>query len=201
MPQNHPLYDLSLSEMEISVFDLETTGLSPVQDRIIQFAVVPLFSMEIGVGYESKVHPGDDHLPLKDFIVSFTGVTTEAVQSAPNISETLQKYNSLVGTRVVAGHNIASFDLRFIRRAELRTGLEVQSDYYIDTLKIAYKIQKQGPYKLADCARYYGIDVDENNLHDALVDTTLCAKLLIEQIKDLANRDIVTFGDLIRFLS
>lgn len=201
MPDLNPLFDEPLSEMNIAVFDIETSGLYPSSHRIIQIATVSVSALQIGAEYDSLVNPGEEHLPLEDIIVNLTGISTDDLREAPDITTVLQKFQSNVGTNVVAGHNVEGFDLPFIRRAEQRTGIEVQSDYYIDTLKLAYRLQENGPRTLADCARYYGLEVDDDALHNALVDTHLCGQLLVEQIKDLKSQEVNTFGEMIRFLS
>ncbi len=199
--QDHPLFDAELSELEIAVFDLETTGLFPAQDRIIQIALVKVSGLELGEEYESKVNPGQSHLPLEQLIIDLTGITNEQVEAAREIDEVLPEFGGLVGQRIVAGHNVASFDLPFIRRAEQRADIDVQSDFFVDTLRLAFRLKEQERYRLADCARAYDLEFDEDALHDALEDTRLCARLLNAQIEDLASRDVNTFGEMIRFLS
>jgi len=198
----HPLFDKPLKEMDIAVFDLETTGLYPHSDRIIQVAVVTVDAAQIGGdGWMQLVHPGDDHLPLKQKIVELTGITDERLIGQPDMAEVLRTFDDIVGTRVVAGHNVKTFDLRFIRRAEMRHGIDVQSDYYIDTLKLMQKLHPElDGHKLFECGDFYGIDYDESALHDALADTELCARVLLAQIQELQTKGVVTFEDMIRFL-
>lgn len=198
-----PLYNTHLSELEIAVFDLETTGLMPSKDQIIQVAVV-LFNQGQPVDTETDwmqlVFPGDDHLPLEDIVTELTGITTDSLRDQPSIDAVLKDFDGLVGRRIVSGHNIKRFDLPFIRRAESHTGIDVQSDFYIDTLMLAKKLHPGRPHKLSDEGRYYGIDFNEDDLHDALADTRLCAQVLAAQIKELNDLDITTFGDIIDWL-
>ena len=201
----HPLYDTQLNQLDIAVFDLETTGLYPSLDRIIQIALVLISQGQIegdANHREWKVNPGEDYLPLEDIVHDLTGISDDELREAPAINLVLAEFGEAVGRRVVAGHNVQQFDLPFVRRAESRLGIDVQTDYYIDTLKLARKIRPQQPgHTLAQCAGAYGIDFDENELHDALVDTRVCARLLLRQIDDLAERGIHTFGEMIGLLS
>ncbi|MEL6503580.1 MAG: 3'-5' exonuclease [Pseudomonadota bacterium] len=200
---SHPLYDTPLKELDISVFDLETTGLFAHRDRIIQVAVVQVDQNEVeDGGWMQLVHPGDDHLPLKDIVVDLTGITDDRLEGQPDMGEVLATFDGIVGTRVVAGHNVKNFDLKFIKKAESRHGIDVQSDYYIDTLKLMRKLHPQLPgHKLFQCGDHYGIPYDENALHDALEDTKLCAKVLLAQIAELEEKDVITFDDMINFLT
>jgi DNA polymerase III epsilon subunit-like protein len=80
--------------------------------------------------------------------------------------------------------------------------VEVQSDYFIDTLKIMRRLHPDLESKsLSACATHYGIPYDPNNLHDALVDTRLGAEVMLKQFAELADRDVHTFSDMLQFLS
>ncbi|QDU42863.1 DNA polymerase III PolC-type [Symmachiella dynata] len=199
-----PLYETKLAELEVAVFDLETSGLMPSKHRIIQIAVV-LFDQgqptnNANNDWVQLVFPGEEHLPLEDVIVELTGIDTESLRGQPTIDTVLTEFDQLVNERVVSGHNVKRFDLPFIRRAESHTRIDVQSDFYIDTLLLAQKLHPGRPHKLADEGRHYGIDFDEEELHDALADTRLCAQVLAEQIKELADHNVQTFGDMIDWL-
>ena len=200
---SHPLYDTPLNELAISVFDLETTGLFAHKDRIIQVAVVQIDQNELEDSeWMQLVHPGDDHLPLKEIVVNLTGITDDRLEGQPDMGEVLTMFDNIVGTRVVAGHNVKNFDLKFLKKAEARHGIDVQSDYYIDTLKLMRKLHPaMSGHKLFQCGDHYGIPYDANALHDALEDTKLCAKVLLAQIAELEDKGVVTFDDMINYLS
>jgi DNA polymerase-3 subunit alpha (Gram-positive type) len=197
------LYETELSELSIAAFDLETTGLYPSRHRIIQIAFVPIADGAIeSQGRVWKVNPGDDQFPIDPVVLDLTHLDEDELRQSPTIEQVLPEFGELVGTRIVAGHNVKRFDLPFVRRAEGRVGVDVQTDYYIDTLSLARKLKPDQPnHKLATCAAEYGIPFDENALHDALVDTRLCADLLLCQIEDLGQRHVDTFGEMIDFLS
>lgn len=202
MSETHPIYDAKLSEMDIAVFDLETTGLHSSQHAIIQVAAVKVDQSELGDDWMTFVDPGADHRPIPDFIQNFTGIQDDQLDGAPDLKSMMELFDGFVGTRIVAGHNVARFDLGFIRRAEIRTGVEVQSDYFIDTLKLMRRLHPDLESKtLAACGEFYGIEFDANALHDALADTRLGAQIMIKQFDDLKERGVETFSDMLQFLS
>jgi DNA polymerase III epsilon subunit family exonuclease len=202
MSTPHPLYDAKLSDLDIAVFDLETTGLYASRDAIIQVAVVRVNAGVIGDHWMTLVDPGDSHRPIPEFIEDFTGIEDGQLDGQPDLNSMMTSFDGFVETRVVAGHNVARFDLGFIRRAEIRTGIEVQSDYFIDTLKVMRRLHPDLESKsLSACATHYGSPYDPNNLHDALVDTRLGAEVMLKQIAELADRDVHTFSDMLQFLS
>ena len=198
----HPLFDARLDTLKIAVFDIETTGLYPARDRIIQIAVVPFERNDLADGEWSQiVNPGRDHLPLSDLIVNLTGINTVQVENAPPLATVVEEFDRRVGTRVVAGHNIRAFDLKFMRKAERRHGVDLQLDYYIDTIILMRKLHPElSRFNLASCADFYGLDYDPDLLHDALVDTKLTARLLQAQITELSGAGVHTYGDYSRFV-
>lgn len=202
MSELHPIYDAKLAAMDIAVFDLETTGLHASQDAIIQVAVVEVNQSVLGEDWMSFVDPGVTHRPIPEFIQDFTGIQDAQLDGAPDLKSMMESFDNFVGTRIVAGHNVARFDLGFIRRAEIRTGVEVQSDYFIDTLKLMRRLHPDlESKKLAACGTFYGIDFDASSLHDALADTRLGAHVMLKQFDDLQNRGVETFSDMLQFLS
>ncbi|WP_172294004.1 PolC-type DNA polymerase III [Pseudoruegeria sp. HB172150] len=199
---SHPLFDAALIELDIAVFDLETTGLFPHRDRIIQVALVMVDEGEIGASWEQLVNPGTTHLPLDPVVVGLTGITDARLQGQPGMDEVLPAFGTRVGTRVVAGHNVKVFDIPFVEAAERRHGVEVQTTYYVDTLKLMRRLHPElHRHRLADCASHYGLTFNEGDLHDALVDTELTARVMLKQFGELAERGVITFMDMIEFLS
>ena len=198
------LFDTPLRDLDIAAFDLETTGLYPSSDHIIQMAVVPVDQLQIGPEesfLELKINPGDE-VQIPHFILDLTGLSIDDIRNAPTLNTQLRVFDEHVGTRIVAGHNVRSFDLPFLRRAERRVGIDVQTDYYIDTFILARKLHPHLPgHKLSDCADHYGIDYDSDELHDALTDTRVCAEVLLGEVNDLAGHNVETFGDMIEFVS
>lgn len=202
MTVSHPIYDAKLAVMDIAVFDLETTGLLPSKHAIIQIASVRVTNGAVADEWMEFVNPGVAHRPIPDFIQDFTGIQDTQLDAAPNLKTALQSFDTFVGSRIVAGHNVARFDLSFIRRAETQTGVNVQSDYFIDTLKLMRRLHPDlDGKKLIDCGHFYGIDFDEDQLHDALADTHLGAQVMLKQFDDLAGRGVHTFSDMLQFLS
>lgn len=196
------LFDTKLGEMEIAVFDLETTGRVPSKDAIIQMAVVRVDSGAIANEWSTLVDPGEAHRPIPEFIEGFTGIQDETLDGQPDLRSAMTGFDNFVDRRVVAGHNIKSFDLKFITRAEGNTGIDVQSDLYIDTLRIMRKLHPDLDGKsLSESGEFYGIDFDPDSLHDALADTRLNAGVLLAQIAELRESGVETFGDMLSFLT
>ncbi len=110
--------DMSFDE-EYIAFDLETTGLSSQNDRIIEIGAVRMRGGEELDRFQTFVDP---HRPLEKKIIELTGITDEMLQGAPSIEEVLPQFLDFVGDRVLVAHN-SDFDTGFIRAECGRQGL------------------------------------------------------------------------------
>ncbi len=154
------------------VFDLETTGMSPAADEIIEISAVRVKEREIVDTFSTLVNPGR---PIPRQATAVNGITDEMVRSAPEIAEALADFLVFIGDFVLVGHNIHSFDLKFIyEKAENLFGKTVGNDY-IDTLYMARQcLPGLSHHKLVDVASYFHISVE--GAHRALNDCIMNLK-------------------------
>ncbi len=154
------------------VFDLETTGVSAVNDGIIEISAIRAVKGEAVETFSTLVNP-ERSIPYDATRVN--GITDEMVADAPKISAALRDFLDFAGTSVLVGHNIGSFDLNFICiAAERLFGESVKNDY-IDTLPMAKScLPDLGHYKLTDLAAHFKISA--KGAHRALNDCTMTQK-------------------------
>lgn len=114
--------------------DLETTGLNPKTDRIIEIGAVKVENGWRTERFSSFVNPGR---MLAEHITKLTGITDGQLRDAPDIAEILPEVMAFLGDAVLLGHSVL-FDYSFIKKAAVnnRFAFERQG---IDTLKIARK--------------------------------------------------------------
>ncbi len=117
---------------EFVVFDIETTGLSAVTDRIIEIGAVLCKEGEILDRFDTFIDP---EIPIPEEITNLTSITDEMVAGAPRIEEALKMFLDFCGDRVTVAHN-AAFDTGFIRTACNHCGLSFINTY-IDTLTMS----------------------------------------------------------------
>lgn len=163
---------------EIVVFDLETTGLDPWQDHIIEFGAVRLVKGEERGSFQSFVDPG---VPLPREITALTGITSKELAGAPRIEEALPRFLEFVGNAPLVAHNAEEFDRQFIERA---LGRRLENPI-LDTLPFAFLVRPQAPsHSLSALARDLvgGGDV----AHRALDDARALARVLSALLADLA---------------
>ncbi|MCL2717602.1 MAG: PolC-type DNA polymerase III [Lachnospiraceae bacterium] len=121
-----------LLDDEYVVFDIETTGFSPLNNRIIEIGAVRVIGGNITKRYQSFINP---NVPIPYEIERLTGINDEMVLEAPDIEAVLPEFLSFVGERPLVAHN-ANFDMSFIKENCRRQGL-VKEFTYLDTLAMA----------------------------------------------------------------
>ena len=153
--------------------DLETTGLDPEADRIIEVGAVRFQAdgTELAT-FQRLVNPGR---PIPAFIERFTGVTTEMVADAPGIEAIAHDLEAFVGGAVVVGHNIG-FDLHYLAREGVRLRVEA-----LDTAELSrYLAPGLRSHGLAEVARDLGVEIAGHHraLNDAQTAAAVFTRLL-----------------------
>ncbi|NLL80055.1 MAG: DNA polymerase III subunit epsilon [Clostridiales bacterium] len=148
------------------VFDLETTGISPNWDEIIEISAVKVEQGRVVDRFSTLVNPGR-RIPAGASAVN--GITDQMVADAPAISKVMGSFMDFIGEAVLVGHNIHSFDLKFIRRDLLEYLDRELTNDYIDTLYMARRCLPQlSHHRLTDISAYYHIATE--GAHRALND-------------------------------
>ena len=157
---------LSKYVKDYCIFDLETTGISVKTDDVIEISAVKVIDGKVDSEYTSLVNP---MRPIPYYASSVNNIYDDMVADAPVFSDALADFMEFVGDFTLVGHNIHSFDMKFLYRdAEKYWGKTIGNDY-IDTLKMAKLCLPQlRSHKLTTLAEYYGIATD--GAHRALND-------------------------------
>lgn len=154
--------------------DLETTGLSPKTDKIIEIGAVRVKDGQIVDAFETFVRPG---VALPERIIELTGITEEALASAPVLAEVLPRFQEFAGELPLLGHRIF-FDYSFLKRAFVNAKLPFERSG-IDTLKLSRKFLAELPSKrLGDLCEHYHISIQAHRaMEDARATHFLYEKL------------------------
>ena len=138
---------------DFTALDLETTGLNPKTDKIIEIGAVRIRNGQEAARWESLVNPG---VQISDFTEGLTGIRNEDLKNAPVIEEVLPDLISFLAEDVLVGHRIL-FDYSFLKKAAVNQGISFEKKG-IDTLKLSRKFLPELPSrKLPDLCRCYGI--------------------------------------------
>lgn len=135
--------------------DIETTGLSPVSDDIIEIGAIKVKNNEIIDTYNELIKVDRK---LTTFITNLTGITDEMLKNGKLPEIVLQEFIGFVGEDTIMGHNV-NFDLGFLRNKCMKY-LDVKlQNSYIDTMYLARKLVPDSPnYKLGTLADYFNIN-------------------------------------------
>lgn len=166
------------------VFDLETTGVRPDADEIIEISAIRVREHKAVNEFSTLVNPRM-HIPAAASRVNH--ITDDMVEEAPELEEVLGKFLEFAGNDILVGHNIHSFDLKFIYHGAMRIyGTTVGNDY-IDTLYMARQcLPELSHHKLSDVAAYFHISTA--GAHRALNDCVMNQKCYEELGKILNQR-------------
>lgn len=143
--------------------DLETTGLNPKLDKIIEIGAVKVAAGKITDTYSTFVNPGR---VLEERIVQLTGICDEDLREAPDMERVLPRVIDFLDELPLLGHRIL-FDYSFLKKAAVDQKLPFEKQG-IDTLKISRKYLADLEHRNLDyLCEYYGIP---HRAHRALAD-------------------------------
>lgn len=137
------------------IFDLETTGVSCNRDRIIEISAVKVVNSEVVDEFSELVNPECD---IPYYASRVNGITDAMVEDARTFSEVLPDFLKFIGNSILVGHNIHSFDMKFLyRECKVLYGEMIMNDY-VDTLYVARRLVPElAHHKLVDLANYFNI--------------------------------------------
>ena len=166
------------------VFDIETTGFSPVNNRIIEIGAVKVSGGEIVDRFSTFVNPD---VPIPFEIEKLTSIRDEDVMDSPQIDVILPQFLQFCEGCIMVAHN-AGFDMSFIMENCRRLGYP-QEFTYVDTVGISRVLLKnQSKHTLDAVAKTLGISLE--NHHRAVDDAECTAHIFVKFIKMLEEQDI-----------
>lgn len=180
---------------EFVVFDIETTGLSSVTDKIIEIGAVRCKGEEILDRFDTFVDPGF-HIPEE--ITKLTSITDDDVSGAPKINEALKAFFEFAGDTMLVAHN-ASFDTSFIRRACNECNIQFKSTY-LDTLALSRYVNTDlKRHNLDALKEYFGLE--DFHHHRACDDAEITAKILYKLTIKLKEEGITDISSMVRIMA
>jgi len=150
------------------VIDLETTGLSKEQNKIIEIGAVKIKDGKIIEEFSELVDP---KISINPYIQRLTSISDADVQGKDDERVVLTRFMTFLdGVEYLVGHNIKGFDYPFIKMACSKNGINMSAFPCIDTLDIAMKYLGNyiDKYSLSRLSYYF--DIDLTNAHRAIYD-------------------------------
>ena len=182
--------DLGIEEETYVVFDIETTGFDPFNDKIIEIGAVKMKGKEIIDEFSEFVNP---KIPIPEEIVKLTSITDEMVKDAPDIKTILPRFLEFCGDSTVVAHN-AKFDVGFIKQKSSDQNLEF-SPSVVDTLPLARALLvNEKKFGLANLTKYFGIILESH--HRAIDDARATAEIFQKFFNMIITKGILTLKDI-----
>lgn len=164
------------------VIDIETTGLDPSVDCLIEIAALRIMDNEAKESFSSFINPS---IHIDSFITDLTGITNEQLSDAPDPKDVLSQFKAFVGNDIVVGHNV-NFDINFLYDNFEKYLSMPFSNNYIDTLRLSRKYYKSAPsHKLSALADLLKFPAE--TAHRALADCHT-TNLLFLALKEKAKQ-------------
>lgn len=166
------------------VFDIETTGFGPVNDRIIEIGAVKVAEGKITDRYSTFINPD---IPIPYEIEKLTGINDQMVLDYPKIDAILPEFLSFCHGCILVAHN-ASFDVGFVHKKAEQLSLEADFTV-IDTVALArILLPDLNKFKLNVVAKALGVSLE--NHHRAVEDAGATAEIFVKFVEMLKQKGI-----------
>ncbi len=166
-------------DMPLVVFDLETTGLDPAADRIIEIGAIKLDDLNPATEFSTLVHTD---IELTDDIIRMTGISPDMLKGQPRIEDALPQFLKFIEGSILIAHN-AEFDMSMIKATCSRAGIDLEWPCFC-TLKLARVFLADLENKKLDTlAAHYGLTFEAR--HRAIGDI----KVTVGVLRELLNKE------------
>lgn len=167
-----------------AIIDIETTGGTPLEDKVIEIAIVLHDGEKILDSYSTLVNP---ERPIPWQITQLTGIDSRMVKDAPRFYEVAKKIVEFTADAIFVAHNVR-FDYNFLRSEFHRLGYKYHRKQ-LCTVRLSRKLLPgQASYSLGRLCKGLGIEV--NGRHRALGDAMATAQLLDMMLRQNDHREV-----------
>ena len=181
LKREHKGESLFMAFPDFVSIDVETTGLSPTWDEIIEFGAVRYRNGMSTARFSKLVKPVNQ---IDEFITALTGITNDMLANAASIKDVLPEFLAFVGDDVVIGHNV-HFDINFIYDSCTELGLPPFSNDFVDTMRISRRLYPEWENHKLD-TMIHQLGLESRDLHRAENDALITGEAYL---KLTANRE------------
>ncbi|OGV45987.1 MAG: hypothetical protein A2017_22130 [Lentisphaerae bacterium GWF2_44_16] len=169
-----------------TIFDLETTGMSPVRDRIVEIAAIRIELDGSQSRYHSLVNP---KTVMPEKVIQIHGITNEMVADAPVFRTAGREFSEFAAGSTLVAHN-ARFDLGFLQESLFREGYEIWKGKTMDSIPIIKQAYSGLPsYSLQYLRRRFGLgDELSGPAHRAFADVEWTLEVFQMSLKTLLEK-------------
>lgn len=176
----------------LAFFDLETTGLNISKDKIIEIAILKVYSDQREERYVKRINPG---IPISAESQAIHGISDADVKDCPTFDKLAAEIKTFIGDADLAGYNSNKFDIPFLLEEFLRIGIELEMENrkFVDVQTIFHKMEQR---TLSAAYKFY-CQKEMVNAHSAEADiqaTYDVLKAQLDKYPDLKN-DVTYLSD------
>ncbi|MCM0582127.1 PolC-type DNA polymerase III [Weissella diestrammenae] len=180
--------DTNLDDAEYVVFDVETTGLAPRYDKVIQLSAVKMQKGNVIDEFDEYINP---HEALSPIIMEITHITDNDLRQARSEAEVFADFQKFYGDAILVGHNVIDFDIPMVDEALKRNQMTPLTNVVIDTLPLARFLHPEmRRFTLGTLAKKLGIPLE--HAHNAIYDATATGHVARQLLQDARERYGVT---------
>lgn len=162
-------------ETEFTVFDIETSGLDPLKDEILEIAGIKLKGENELERFEALVQPRRVIPPESEKIHGLNELYL--LVNGHNIKNVVNDFLEFTKNSIIVGHNIKEFDWLFILNLTPKLGVPKPENQLIDTLELSRNLLRLPTYNLASVASHFGYK--HENAHRAMPDVEINTKVFL----------------------
>jgi DNA polymerase III subunit epsilon len=172
---------------DLVFFDVETTGLNVIRDRILQIALIKYLK---NGGKELEltllINPG---VPISEESMSIHGFTPKDLANKPTFQQVSKQLFDFIGNADLAGYNAARFDIPMLMEEFSRVGIEfeINNRRIIDVQRVFYKME---PRTLKAALKFY-CQKDLEDAHDALADVRATVDVFKGQLQFYEGKNLI----------
>jgi DNA polymerase-3 subunit epsilon len=174
-------------DRDLVFFDVETTGLNVIRDRIVQIALIKLHKDDRPpTKWVSLINPG---IPISEESMSIHGITPKDLANKPTFQQVAQEIWDFIGDADLGGYNSNRFDIPMLMEEFARVGMEfdISKRRLVDVQRVFYKME---PRTLRAAYRFY-CDQEMENAHDALADVQATIDVFKGQLSKYEGQDLI----------
>ncbi len=184
--------DSAVSNITFAAIDIETTGLTPVVDRIVEIGAVKFRNGKVLDTFQELIDP---EMPISPGAFAVNGISDDMVRGKPTIDQILPQFLDFVDDSIPIAHN-APFDVGFLSYEISRLNLNASEKPILDTCAIPKKVFPHFySYSLENLAK--GLHIKSDSFHRALADAMVCKEIFFKCLDEMGNPDQLTLEDVL----
>ena len=200
-PFRMPTPATKFANITFVVFDTETTGFSPVKDRLVEIGAVKIRNGEV-LGEKTWLINPQRYIPY--YVQEVHHITPEMVKDQPTFKEIYGEFLEFIDGCVLMAHN-APFDVRFMTAEILRNDLPLPKNAVLDSLTLFKRWHPDLPsHTVSSLVELFDIDTEGLQAHRATDDSVFVYRAIQKEL-ELHDADprfseiLKTVGNVIRF--